>query len=507
MRRLPHPGHSWYFTQHAIGLQAETLHNFLKCAAFFEGHSGNYQEKITHLMVEGGLLTPNLRDGQNDAWRDYQQVLAELGLIYSTKISRQLRITEVGHMYLAGELGFAELMNAQALNYQYPNGQKTTIQSRLREALASENFPIPETMLELQLSSGVLLRPSILMLRILCELIEKGESPELSVSECQAFLIPCARNSEWPIAYSEICSNRNRPEDIDNINRHSRRNIQDWFKFLGKTEIFSVSQNGNSISVTREVMNNLSEIKSLCASLEDPETFWIPLDFDRESRMGWFDWFGHPSYASQIPIQQDLKDEQYIIENYVGGLEEDDTEQLLLEAVSIDLTKLDFDRLSRDPTFVFRNEDDLEQILENMRIGAVKRHSKTLLHDDIVKNLAEKLQGNGAAVFEDLNSVDLLAQWPSGEEAIFEIKTVTRRSLPDRMRSAVGQISEYGYRRLNQTNLLPDRVVVINTDLPNNAWQVDFLNRHLEIGLICFCKTSYKSFAPTKFSSHRFWRE
>jgi len=119
-KNLPYSGYSWSFTQHAIALDPETLYNFLKCAAPFEGHGEKqYRTGITRLMIDLGILTPNVRGDVPDAWRDYQQILAELGLIYSTKLSRSLLLTDIGHLYLAGEIGFSELIGMQALQEEF----------------------------------------------------------------------------------------------------------------------------------------------------------------------------------------------------------------------------------------------------------------------------------------------------------------------------------------------------------------------------------------------------
>jgi hypothetical protein len=129
-------------SQHAVGLKPDTLYAFLQCAAPFEGEvRGSFGSKITELMIESNILTSNLRDDVPDAWRDYQQLLAELGLIYSTKISPTLYLTNLAHMFLAGELGFSELVGMQALRYQYPNGQKSTIGARLTARGVTAEFP------------------------------------------------------------------------------------------------------------------------------------------------------------------------------------------------------------------------------------------------------------------------------------------------------------------------------------------------------------------------------
>ena len=241
VRSLPYPGHTWSFTQHAIGLNAKTIYDFLKCVAPFEGHRDGYKEKITELMVAAGVLTPNQRNGRDDAWRDYQQLLTELGLIYSTRICPILTLTNLGHMFLAGEIGFSELIGIQSLRYQYPNGQKSVIQSRLRGEINSSEFELTETLTEFQVNQQILIKPGTLILRILLALNDSEFSPHISIPECQAFLLPCRVNSEWEIALSEIIFQRRSILDISSINLHAKRNIQDWFKFLTKSDFIYVN--------------------------------------------------------------------------------------------------------------------------------------------------------------------------------------------------------------------------------------------------------------------------
>jgi hypothetical protein len=505
MRKLPYPGHKWFFTQHAIAINASTLYGLLKCASPFQGAAGDYGAKITGLMVEEGILTANERDGRPDAWRDYQQVLAELGLIYSTLISPVLTFTEVGHMYLAGEIGFSEMIGAQAFSFQYPNGQKSTIQSGLKKTLVAHNQPIPNTLIELHAQHGVLLKPAVLILRLLLELHEKGQAAQLSASECQAFLMPCAKNSEWPQALAEVLAWRKSSQNIDNINHYSRRNILDWFKFLIKSDIFHSSSAGK-IGLSTYAIKNLASVKQLCIDQEAPGSFWIPTTFTKKERLAWFDWYGHVPYTAQRLLNSDEIDAKYIEANYLGGMEQDDDEYGGGASSTMTLQPIDFDRLSRDPEFVFKNNDDINDILDKLKRGAFKRHSKTLLHDQIVRSLAEKFQSQGATVLEDPNSVDLLVKWPKGEEAIFEVKTVTRRSLQDRIRKAIGQIEEYSYRRTITGNPLTDRIIVINTEVEKDAWQIDFLNRHMGIGLICSSKVAYRAYAPSGAASKVYWK-
>lgn len=504
IRPLPYPGHTWSFTQHAVGLNPRTLYDFLKCAAPFEGEISGYDEKITVLMIASGILTANERDGQSDAWRDYQQLLAELGLIYSTKICRALTITELGQMFLAGEIGFSELIGIQALRYQYPNGQKSTIQARLQGELAAALIPAPETLTELQANHQVLVKPGLLILRVLLELYDAGHNPSLSVSECQAFLLPCKNNAEWPAAFSEIIAYRDSPSDIDYINRHARRNIQDWFKFLQKSDFFV--DDARQISLSAFSLNSLATVKSYCASQEDAATFWFPTQFDIADRLEWFSWFGHVPYAAQKLLRAEPeKDAEYVEENFVAGLEEerDEDESVAVDNAGLNLKPVDLEHLGRDTAFTFTG--DIDALVENLRKGAQKRHAKTLLHDRIVKGLAEAFIAQGAKVESDPDSIDLLSVWPDGHSAIFEVKTVTRRSIQGRLRTAIGQVEEYAYRHLSAGSPASDRVVVVNAEIEGTAWQRSFLTEHLEIGLICKPSTSYSAYAPDSSLTKDHW--
>jgi hypothetical protein len=501
IRPLPYPGHSWSFSQHAVGLKAKTIYDFLKCAAPFEGQITGYDTKITELMIATGVLTANERDGIPDAWRDYQQLLAELGLIYSTKICRALTITELGHMFLAGEIGFSELIGAQALRYQYPNGQKSVIQERLRQEIGSHL--IPETLTEFQVQNGILIKPGTLILRILIQLHLDSQSNSLSVSECQAFLVPCRKNAEWTTSYSEILAHRASSNAIDSINRHARRNIQDWFKFLTKSDFFE--GNTSQLRLSAYAISNINTVNAYCQLQEDASTFWIPTGYDKTSRIQWFDWFGHLSFDTQKALRLDVADNlDYLQKNYVSGVEDDDEDELVaFDASLVNLQPIDLAYLGRETAFTFT--DDIEALADRLKQGAQKRHAKTLLHDRIIRDLAETFISQGAKVESDPNSVDLFAAWPSGHAAIFEVKTVTRRSLQNRLRTAVGQIEEYAYRRIISGFEIVDKVVVINTELTSSSWQTSFLTEHMGIGLICKSARSYDAFAPASSMTKEYW--
>lgn len=502
MRSLPYPGHSWSFSQHAVGLNSQTLYNFLKCAAPFEGETDNYDSKITELMIATGVLTSNERNGIADAWRDYQQLLAELGLIYSTLTCPALTLTELGHMFLAGEVGFSELIGTQALRYQYPNGQKWVIQARLRDELAAGGVAVPGTLIELQAQENILLKPGTLILRILIALTQASQYPELTVSECQAFLLPCRKNSDWAAAYSEVIQHRASFNNIEATNRHARRNIQDWFKLLSKSDFFELER--NKLRLSDYTMSNLAEVEAYCQLQEDASSFWTPTGHDRADRMRWFDWFGHLTFDIQKSLRPDVADDaEYLEANYVGGLEGDEEDLGVANTANVYLQPVDLAYLGRDSTFNFNG--DMAALAEKLRKGAQKRHAKTLLHDRIIKELAETFLSQGATVESDPNSVDLFAAWPNGSSAIFEVKTVTRRSLQGRLRSAIGQVEEYAYRRNIAGSESSEKVIVVNTELTDSAWQTNFLTGHMNIGLICKSVRSYQAYAPASSLTQSYW--
>jgi len=503
MSTLPFPGYSWFFTQHAVGLEPKTLYGLLACAALAQGQL-DPGTVINESLVENHILTDNIRDGEIDAWRDYQQILAEVGLIYSTKVQPRLKLTLAGEMFLAGDVGFSELMTIQALRYQYPNGQKSTIQSRVRSELASAGIATPRTVIELMLQEGVMVKPGLLILRILLELFGKTGDAFLTLEECGNFLVPLKTNQFWPKAFYEITTARSNTT-VTFRNPNIRRNLQDWFKFLGKTDIFFVS--GNVIRLTEYAKNISSQLLELCTEGEDPSTFWFPRSFDPVDKISWFSFFGELPFDFQLMMPIEELTEDYKEINYVGGFEEDPDEQYI--NFNADMPQVAFSEFKTEVedeagikklSKVFAMDEDA---LKRFRNGILQRKAKTSLHDSIVRELASKFKAQGASVYEDRDSFDLLAQWPKDVEGIFEVKTVTKRSLQQRMRLAIGQLEEYSYRRGSHPK--QDKIIVLNTDIPDHAWQIDFLTKKLNIGLLCKCGDSYKAFAPDGSFSGNNW--
>lgn len=453
---LPYPEYSWNLTQHAIGLKPSNLFPLLSAASLFENQSG-FGTKINEILISQNVLTSNIREGKPDAWRDYQQILSETGLIYSTKIERNLKLTEAGRLLLQGELGFSELMSIQALRYQYPNGLKAAFLAQ-------------------QIQSAILIKPATLILRLLIELLKSGKSDKISLDQCQNFVLPITQNKNWPIAFDKIKNN----QTVDvSLNRHARRNIQDWFKFLETTNLFELESNGRQVNITltSKVKSNIQIFDSLCLLSEDPKSFWIPTDNTYETQLSWFRHFGHIPTEYYVTLENNI-DENFIIENYITP-PTDGTEEVVVEIVKhIELLSIGTNGIKIDNSF------DIEKSRSLVNSGYIKRREKTKLHDEMVNVIAKYYINQGCAVFEDKNSIDLMVKSPHDEISIFEIKTATPRNIYQRTRLAVGQILEYGYRYNQEFGKKPKINIALNLDMEYQSWLQNYMNNHLDIGLV-----------------------
>lgn len=497
---LPYPGHTWFFTQHAVGIEPYTLYKMLEAASLFVGRL-DFGESLTHLMVKAGVLTPNERDGKDDAWRDYQQILAELGLIYSTRISRKLLITKLGYSYLSGDIGFSELITLQALRYQYPNGQKATIQSGLKSELSNNGFKVPDTLITLQQEQGILLRPTVLVLRILIELAKKGFTPELSTEEIQHYLIPVKRNKEWEFCVSQIIKSRTNKERLEiHKFRHSRRNVQDWMKFLSKTDLFQLD-NSKYLKLRSAESTFLSSCEDI-VNLYETKTFWTPENTSIEGRKTWFDFYGNIPDEALIFAEHT---EQYVEDNYINGLDEEET--ILDSKFTVRLKEFENLDLSNihDLEDIIKSPQELQKLLNNLQKGIQKRKAKHILHEQIVAKLSGKFLAQGAKVQVDSSSVDIYAHWPDGNTAMFEVKTVLPVNLQSRLRLAIGQILEYDYKFKQENIPCNDKIIVINQKILKSNWNVDFLTNHLDLGLICTSDIFHESFSSQSSKSHEYW--
>jgi len=473
---LPYPGFSWSIGHHMGPAGHHTLMYRLLESAYKHMGEDDYQDLISADIEALGLIPPNVRGSRGQIWRDYQQVLPELGLMISTKITRAVVITPVGMLWLDGGIGYKELMTTQCLNYQYPNGFKLDISPAQRSLLVAGGYSVPETRAELDATNGVLLKPAVLLLRLLLELLASGKPAKISPQVCLGSVVPIASNSNWKQAYAELVKKSPASESDARRLRH----VNEWFRLLSYTEIFALD--GANLTLAPYALSNADKLLSYSTLSEDPSTFWIPTNFDRR-RLGlsWFSYYGNLPLGRQLLRQSSEIDVEYVSENYVEGIddEESSSEERVSWVPEFSLKPFSpSDRATGAPGVVSTTIDK-DKILNGRLLGA----QKTILHDRIVTMLATRLQGAGYQVSEDRNSVDLLAT-RDNDAAIIEVKTVNLRNLSNRMRLAIGQLSEYRYRHHLSQRHRPDAVLVLSSYAEYPSWVPDFFQNDLKMGLV-----------------------
>lgn len=486
---LPYPGYSWPLNHHMGRVNPRELFALLKAAYQFREYSG-YQSLVNRALVAKGIFTENIRSdsGQVDAWRDYQQILPDLGLIYSTRYTRKPTLTSIGLMYIDGTIGYSELFSTQVLAYQYPNGHKTTISPTLKKELSESGFQIPSNRTELDLNSGILVKPGVLILQVLVELYRQGYSPTLGTRECLVALVPTIRNSAWEDAYEKLLQFR-QTNDRSKLDSRRLRDVQEWFQFLGQSD-FAVKEDKNQISLSSIAQQNIEQLQATLNFHTDLTTFWRPPNSKvRENALAWYEFFGNPRIESQWMTPDELRNEEYILQNY--------PEQELLDEIdspsgTIEISDINLRPFSPNIPDIVNDDSNIDVNVENIVQGRRRLNDKTRQHQEIVASLANILAQLSYNIADDPNSVDLLAE-KNGVEIIFEIKTINPRNYQPRIRLGVGQLSEYRYRRQLQTQTRPHSVLVLSNILNFPEWINGYFVSDQKIGLICFNANNFQA--------------
>jgi hypothetical protein len=478
---LPYPGYTWQFTQHAVGLAPGNLIGLLKAATRFEGKV-NPGAQINRFLADLGILTRNIRQGKSERWRDYQQILSELGLLYSTKIQRPVTPTPIAFALLDGLLGYSEVLTTQALRYQYPNGLKHNLIKR-------------------QIETGVLIKPAVLILKTLFALTDLDPREAfLTDQEIQTFLIS-VYNVGQPRPDPRLII-RNRVQS-QNLPQHGvRRNVQDWLKLLWHTDLFTKYRKG-AVAPSKVALSNRERVEALLTYHDSAESFWIPTDDSAESRMSWFAHFGSVNLASQwVLLERDLSSE-YQSDNYLEG--RDDVAEISAtedEALATQFRGIGGqlrEPIPRIPGDEGRLIDFAPPTAAELEERYTKSEKNRNLHAKIVAELAVLFRQGGAQVYEDPNSIDLLVRMPEDGESIIEVKTVSPRNFKYRVRLGIGQLFEYQYRRQHEAKIAPTLALAISSEVRENDPVLDFLNRHLDISVLARREQgSYQSFRAAR---------
>ena len=266
-------------------------------AATTYAESADPAGEINNYIIANRLLTPNIRTdtGQPDAWRDYQQILSELGLIFSTKILRRITPTPLGLAFLDGSFRFSEVITMQAFRFQYPNGHHTPISPSLRRAQTVTQAAGVTNFAALQDISGVRLRPAVLMWRVLRGLGVRRLGARNSI-RMTLNAISCAVARSMTLKQCPSCVKRKARQGRATLppleGLGPRRNAQDWLKFLALTPIFDFGSTPAALRLSRFALDHRGEIDALCLAFEHAESFWQPGSLDRADKLGWYSYFG-----------------------------------------------------------------------------------------------------------------------------------------------------------------------------------------------------------------------
>jgi hypothetical protein len=386
-------------------------------------------------------------------------------------------------MYIDGTVGYSELFSTQVLGYQYPNGHKTDLSTALRKELSQAGINIPANRTELDVNSGVLIKPGVLIIQILVELHRQGNYPTLDTRECLLALVPTKNNSDWEEAYSRLMQLRQgRMQSQADARR--LRDVQEWFQFLGQSD-FTIKE-GNKISLSSTALKEINQLQSILNFHTDSATFWIPTESnERENALDWYTFFGNPSIESQWVTPDELRSQEYLSENYPETklLDEIDSPPVTVEIAEINLR-------SFSPNIPEGGDVNTNVEIENIVRGRMRLRDKTRQHQEILARLAERLTELSYNLSDDPNSVDLLAE-KDGVETIFEVKTINRRNFIPRIRLGVGQLSEYRYRRQLQTQSRPNSILVLSNNLQLPRWTFDYFSSDVRIGLLCSTANSF----------------
>lgn len=473
----PYPGCSWPLTQHMGVITSRNLYQILFAAVSYREANDPVSE-INNYIIINGLLTPNVRadSGQPDAWRDYQQILSELGLIYSTKLRRLITPTPLGLAYLDGSIGYSELITLQALRYQYPNGHKLNIDVSLRAALAGSAFATALQLTELQRMAGVRVRPTVLAWRALKELRALGEGARLTIDEVQNYLMRCSSSNDVSACVQAIVTARHGGVRLPPL-RRARRNAQDWIKFWLKTLLFGGRDGAHAyIEQSAYAIQNAADIDATCGALEAEASFWAPRQLDATDRLRWYSFYGTVDLSiPMVQAQQGVTGQ----DEFAFGREADIPEE--------EETPYDGGQMSLRPfdaaTFLGNAHAQGTGDTIYSAYDASLAHRQHRAHDLMVLLIANACAARGARVHDDPHTVDLLVEYHN-LEFIVEVKSVTPLNFVNRLRYALGQVWHYDYLRAQQSQRDRRKVIGLAAAVPPDSWSSQFLNYHLDIDLL-----------------------
>lgn len=435
-------------------------------------NSPDPKSAITEYLVLKNVFTSNIRSdtGEPNTWRDYQQILSQLGLIYSTEVLAKITPTPLGMAFLDELLTFDEVITMQALRCQYPNGHNTVISKDLRKTLVGTTLETTRNLPDLQQNCGVQLRPGVLVWQVIRTLANSGELAEVTIDEIQSYLMRCATHADTDRCVTTMVEARHGGLVYPKMTR-GRRDAQEWINLLLLTPIFHGKKGrGAKVSISDAGMDNVEAIDSICSDLSAPSSFWNLGSLSRMDRQVWYDFIGSVSLDTPaISLDATLPTQ------YTSAIEDKNESPNARQIILRDFSANNLVSLSDE-------QDDNDNTITST-YDAGLANSKHQLHDLMVIHIAKTCKSKGALIYDDPNTVDLLIDFDDAEY-IVEVKSVTPRNFAIRLRYALGQVLHYDYLRSLQTQKQRRKVIAFAAQVSSSSWSIPFLNNHLDVDIL-----------------------
>lgn len=439
-----------------------TLYDLLYAAYMFADYAAP-AERIAEYLVANGVVPPNIRSDSMlaDVWRDYQQILSDLGLMYSTTLTsnRLIKPTPCGMRLLDNRNAYREILTGQVLTFQYPNGAKRDYAPQ-------------------QIDNDVLIRPAVLIWRVLVLLQQAGSFASINNLEIRNYLMRCIRHSDAHSCATAILEARAGGIQLAENIGSAYRNSTDWVLLLGNTLLFEAikDRRRTGVRLSAYALANFEELDETIFRLEDEASFWNPSLMNETVAR---EWFGH--YGA-ISVEMDLATDSEESDEEDNETKEGERESGFGTVGGTQLNKFDSARLN----FKHENLNHLSNTIESA-YDAGMVGNKHRLHDMMVIQIANVCAEKGAQVYDDPKSLDLFVQYKDTEYLI-EVKTVTPHNYVKRLRYAIGQLFHYDFM-LKQTLPNRRRVLAMPSILPKAPGFLPFLNQYMDMDVLSLTPT------------------
>lgn len=483
---VPYEGLSWPITQHAGVISENVLRGLLEACSLCVGKQVN-PTAINSYLISKGILTANFRSDsqQMDAWRDYQQILSELGLIFSTAISKEVLLTPVSIAFIDGTISFKELLTLQLFKYQYPNGHKTQISPSLRNSFTGNSFNY-ESVAHMQALNGIQLRPAVLVWTVLLLLYQQGEDCSVSVDEMQRYLVRATKNSDAQSCTTAIIASRKNHLSYSPLPR-ARRNMQDWMKLLASTPLFDISD--NKLYLSDYSIENAGNLLDMCQTLSQPNSFWMPIG--KTYKWDWFAYYGNIDLSISLIPNIDPISTQTATQS-----ESDISDGDSLVPIARNVALQPFSEIQHSDISNNRRRIVSEYDYRKSQKGRN-------LHDSMVNLIAQRCASNGASVFSDPKTVDLFVRY-SGFEYLIEVKSITPSNFIARLRYAIGQVHQYNYLLPNIYSDNRRLVLAFTAAIPDDSWCIPFIRDYMSMDLLTLQASNLKLCSNHEISNRLF---